>query len=73
MIIPKLNALIVLRILVKIVLHAIKLGAKCADKAFFTMKMATTIMSKMGPKRSRKGVLSVSMITALLAFAETCS
>jgi hypothetical protein len=57
----------------KIVLHAIKMAAKCADKVSFSMTMDTITMSKMARKRSKKGGRNVSMITALLASAETWS
>ena len=54
MILPKSNALIAGMTLGKIVLHAIKLAAKCADKASFTIKTVTIIMNKIGRKRSRR-------------------
>ena len=56
----------------KIVLHAIKMAAKCADEVSISMTMDTIIMSKMAQKRSRKGGQNASMITALLASADTC-
>ena len=62
--------LIALRSLGKIVLHAIRLAAKCVDKASITMIMATITMSKVGQKRSKKGEGSASLITALLDSAE---
>ena len=73
MILPKSNALIAGMTLGKIVLHAIKLAAKCADKASFTIKTVTIIMNKIGRKRSRRRWQNVSLITALLGSAETWS
>ena len=63
--------LIAQKTLGKIVLHAIRLAAKCVDKASITMTMATITMSKVGQKKSKKGERSASLITALLDSAET--
>ncbi len=52
-------------------LHAIRLAAKCADKASITMTMATITMSKVAQKRSKKEERNASLIIALSDSAET--